>query len=76
MDEEKFIFLLEFVTSKIRDQVGNLHPGTSGYNTAWQLLKREYGETKHVINSHMRQIINLPVIKGTSVEKFKSFMIN
>ena len=33
-DEEKFTFLLELVTPKIRDQIGNLKPGTLGYNTA------------------------------------------
>ena len=59
-DEEKFTFLLELVTPQICDQIGNLKPGTSGYNTVWQRLKREYGETKHVINSHMSHIVNLP----------------
>ena len=68
-DEEKFTLLLELVTPKIRIQIGNLKPGTLGYNTAWQRLKREYGETKDVINSHMRQIINSPLTKGTSMEK-------
>ena len=72
-DEEKFTFLLELVTPKIRDQIGNLKPGTLGYNTAWQRLKREYGETKHIINSHMSQIVNLPLTKGTSVEKGQEF---
>ena len=43
-DEEKFTFLLELVTPKICDQIGNLKPGTLGYNTAWQQLKREYGK--------------------------------
>ena len=35
-DEEKFTFLLELVTPKIRDQIGNLKLGTLGYYTAWQ----------------------------------------
>ena len=72
-DEEKFTFLSELATPKIRDQIGNLKPDTLGYNTAWQRLKREYGETKHVINSHMSQIINLPLTKGTSVGKVQEF---
>ena len=29
-DEEKFTFLSELVTPKIRDQIGNLKPGTLG----------------------------------------------
>ena len=68
-DEEKLTFLLEIVTPKIRDQSGNLKPSSLGYNTAWQRFKKEYGETKHVINSHVSQIINLPLTKGKSVEK-------
>ena len=62
-DEEKFTFLQKLVTPKIRYQIENLKPGTSGYNTAWQRLKRKYWETKHVINSHMWQIINFPLTK-------------
>ena len=52
-------FLLELITPKIRDQIGNLKPGAVGYNTAWQRLKREYRETKHVIICHKSQVITV-----------------
>ena len=58
--------LLELVTPKNLQLNWKLTPGTLGYNTAWQRLKREYGETKHVRKSHISQIIYLPMTKGTS----------
>jgi len=48
-DEEKFGYLLECVGPKVRDRIANLKPGTVGYKTAWDRLKKEYGQTKVVV---------------------------
>ena len=68
-DEEKFGYLLESVIPKVRDRIANLRPGTVSYKTAWDRLKKEYGQTKVVMNAHMEEIINLflsrdPIISG------------
>ena len=57
-DGEKFGYLLESVVPKVRDRLANLKPGTVGYKTAWERLKKEYGQTKVVVNAHMDEIIN------------------
>ena len=43
-DKEKFGYLLESVGMKVRDRIANLKPGTVGYKTAWDRLKKEYGQ--------------------------------
>jgi len=50
---EKFGYLLESVGPKVRDQIANLKPGTVGYKMAWDQLKKEYGQTKVIVNVHM-----------------------
>ena len=62
-DEEKFGYLLELVNQNVRDKIANLKPGKVGYETAWNRLKKEYGQTKLVINAHVEEIVNLPVVK-------------
>ena len=72
-DEEKFRYLLEMVNQKVRERISNLKPSTSGYNTAWERLKRDYGHTTLVVNAHMDVIVSLQVVKGSSYEKVKEF---
>ena len=52
-DEEKFGYLLERVSQKIREKISNLKPGTEGYKKAWERLKSEYGQAKVVVNCHI-----------------------
>ena len=65
-DEEKFGYLLESVSPKVRDRIANLKPGTVGYKTAWDRLKKEYGQAKVMMNAHMEEIINLFPVKGSN----------
>ena len=41
-EEEKFGYLLEMVSGKVRDKISNLKPGSLGYKIAWERLKKEY----------------------------------
>ena len=72
-DEEKFGYLLETVGTKVRDRIANLRPGTVGYKTAWERLKKEYGQTKVVVNAHMDEIINLTPVRGSNYSKVQEF---
>ena len=72
-DEEKFGYLLESVSPKVRDRIANLKPGTVGYKTAWDRLKKEYGQTKVVMNAHMEEIINLFPVKGSNYFRVQEF---
>ena len=72
-DEIKFGYLLEMVNSKVREKVANLKPGSEGLKIAWDRLKKEYGQTQTVINTHLEEIVNLPVLRSTSFNKIQDF---
>ena len=72
-DEEKFGYLLESVGPKVRDRIANLKHGTVGYKTAWDRLKKEYGQTKVVVNAQMDEIINLTPVRGSNYRKVQEF---
>ena len=72
-DEEKFGYLLEMVSPKVRSKISNIKPSSEGYKRAWDRLKNEYGQTKVVINSHMESIINLSPVKGVNYDKVQVF---
>ena len=54
-DGEKFRYVL--VCQKVRDKLANLKPGKVGYQTVWDRLRKVYGQTKLVVNSHVREIV-------------------
>lgn len=61
------------VSTKVRERSSNLKPSTVGYETAWERLEKEFGQTKLIVNAHMDEIINLLVIKGTNYHRVKEF---
>lgn len=71
--EEKFGYLLEMVSPKVRESIANLKPGEMGYKVAWERLQSEYGQNKLVINAHVDEIVNLPVVRGTNYAKIQEF---
>ena len=72
-DEEKYGYLLELVTLKMRSRLANLKPGALGYKTTWDRLKTEFGQSKTVVAAHMEEIINLPVTRGSNYERVREF---
>ena len=72
-DEEKFGYLLEMVNGKVREKISNLKPSSVGYSTAWGRLKKEYGQTKLVVNAHIDEVVNLATVKGSSYERVLGF---
>ena len=72
-DEEKFGYLLESVIPKVRNRIANLKPSSVGHKMAWDRLKKEYGQTKVVVNAHLDEIINLPTVRGTNHGKVQEF---
>ena len=61
------------VSGKVRDKISNLKPSSIGYKTAWERLKKEYGQTKLVVNAHIDDVVNLPTVRGSSYEKILAF---
>ena len=64
--EEKFGYLLEMVSANFRARFANLKPGEEGYKVAWKRLKAEYGQDKLVVNAHLEEIMNPPIVKRSN----------
>ena len=58
---------------RLETELQNLKPETVGYKTAWDHLKKEYGQTKVVVNAHMDEIINLFPVKGSKYFRVQEF---
>ena len=71
--EDKFGYLLEMVSPNVRARIANLKPGEVGYKVAWERLKAEYGQDKLVVNAHVEEIMNLPIVKGSNYLKVQEF---
>ena len=72
-DEFKFGYLLEMVNSKVREKIANLKSGSEGLKIALDRLKKEYGQTQTVINTHIEETVNLPVLKSASFQNILDF---
>ena len=44
-----------------------------GYKVVWERVESKYGESKLVINAHVNEIVNLPVVRGTNYAKIQEF---
>ena len=68
-DEEKIGYLLEMVNGKVREKFLI----STGYTTARERLKREYGRTKLVVNARIDEVVNLVTVKGSSYKRILGF---
>ena len=69
----KFGYLKELLEPKVRAEIEGLPFNSEGYERAKNILKSEYGRTSEIINAHIQEILNLPVITGTSPTKVHEF---
>ena len=44
-----------------------------GYKVAWERLKAEYVQDKLVVNAHVEDIMNLPIVKRSNYLKVQEF---
>ncbi|XP_028415516.1 uncharacterized protein LOC114538581 [Dendronephthya gigantea] len=61
------------VNGKVRNKISNLKPSSIGYKTEWERLKKEYGQTKLVVNAHIDEVVNLPTVRRSSYNKVSDF---
>ena len=59
--------------AKVRDEVEGLPFTTEGYQRAKNILKNEYGKTSEIVNTHVQNIMGLPVIADTNAAKVNEF---
>ncbi|XP_028394878.1 uncharacterized protein LOC114519022 [Dendronephthya gigantea] len=72
-DEAKFSYLKELVTPKVRTTIEKLPADSAGYKKAKEFLEQRYGDPSEVVNSHIQEILSLPVIHGISRPKIHNF---
>ena len=70
---ENMFITHEMVNPNVRAKIANLKPVEIDYKIAWERLKSEYGQSKLVVNAHVEEIVNLPVIKGSNYLKIQEF---
>ncbi|XP_048580704.1 uncharacterized protein LOC116619237 isoform X2 [Nematostella vectensis] len=69
----KFAYLKEYLIHEIRQDIDGLPFTAEGYEKAKTILKEEYGNSSDIINIYIKNIMDLPVITGTSPRKVKDF---
>ncbi len=60
----KFSYLKEFVDEKVRKGIDGLPFTAEGYNRAKGILEDRYGKESEIVKAYMKEIINLPSVKG------------
>ncbi|XP_048583882.1 uncharacterized protein LOC116607340 [Nematostella vectensis] len=69
----KFAYLKEYLIHEIRQDIDGLPFTAEGYEKAKTILKEKYGNSSDIINIYIKNIMDLPVITGTSPRKVKDF---
>ena len=69
----KFAYLKEWLESKVRTEIDGLPFTTEGYQRAKNILQSEYGKTSEIVNTHVQNIIGLPVIDDSDPSKVNEF---
>lgn len=69
----KFAFLKEWLEPKVRAEIDGLPFTTEGYQRAKNILQSEYGKTSEIVNTHVQNIMGLPVITDCNPSKVNDF---
>ena len=76
----KFAYLKELVDLQVRAEIDGLPFRTEGYERAKNIVIGEYGKTSEIVNAHVQNFANLPIITGTQPapihEFYKKFVYN
>ena len=72
----KFSYLKEFVDPKVRILIDGLPFTSEGHNRAKSILCAKYGSPSEVVNAHIQEIMQLPIINGTNRQKINEFCEN
>ena len=69
----KFAYLKEWLEPKVRAKIEGLPFTTEGYERAKNILASEYGKTSEIVNTHVQNIMGLPVIIDSDPVKVNNF---
>lgn len=60
-DVQRFYYLEASLKGEPKNIIASLAPTDANYLTAWQLLEKRYDNKKIIINSHLKEIMELPM---------------
>ena len=69
----KFTYLKILLQPKVRALIDGLPFTTEGYERAKNILEGEYAETSEIVNGHVQNIMDLPIINGAQPAKVHEF---
>lgn len=69
----KISYLKELLVLKVRNLIDGLPFTPEGYQKAKDLLAQRYGKTSEVVETYVRNILELPTIKERDVRKIHKF---
>ena len=69
----KFAYLRKLLAPKVRPTIEALPFPLEGYNQAKSILQAKYGKESEIVKCYTRDILELPIIHGTSAKKIHEF---
>ena len=69
----KLSYLKELLEQKVRATIEGLPFTTEGYEQAKNILKTKYGKENEIVNTHVTNIMSLPVIYGSNPNRILEF---
>ncbi len=69
----KFSYLKELLDSKVRFVIDGLPFKSEGYEGAKSILQTKFGKMSEIVTAHVKGIMDLPTINGSSATKIHDF---
>ena len=69
----KFSYLKEFVEPKVRKSIDGLPFTVEGYNRAKSILEERYGKESEIVKAYVKDIIDLPTVRGADTIQVHQF---
>ncbi|XP_066141168.1 uncharacterized protein [Euwallacea fornicatus] len=72
-DAQRFYYLEASLRGEPKTLLASLAPTNANYAIAWDLLERRYQNTKFIINSHLKEIMEFPALAKESHIALRNF---
>lgn len=74
-DIQKFVYLKSYLKGEPLGLVNSLQLSNSNFQIAINTLKERYQNQSRIVNSHLRQLIEVPVLSKTSPSDMRKFIV-
>lgn len=70
---QRFYYLEASLKGEPKNIIASLTPTDANYNTAWELLSKRYENKKLIINTHLKEIMDMPALTKESHTSLRNF---